>query len=80
MNSVVGENSDLVIRGEKFHVQTEDWGRNGHVIVARIFKNGTVIKTYKLPYEKIKSPEIETNRRDAVLKLHQYVIEKLQKK
>lgn len=78
MNSVAGENSDLVVRGEKFHVQTEDWGKNGQVIVARIFKNGSVIKTYRLPYEKIKSPEMESNRKNAVLKLHQYVIEKIQ--
>lgn len=78
MISVAGENSDLIVRGEKIHVQTEDWGRNGNVIVTRIFKNGSVIKTFKLAYEKIKNPEDENNRRAAVVKLHQYVIEKLQ--
>lgn len=77
MKSVAGENTDLVINGEKIHVQTEDWGENGHVLVSRIFKNGSVLKTFKFPYEKIKQPEVEEKRRQALQQLHQYVIEKL---
>lgn len=77
MKSVAGENTDLIIKGEKVHVQTEDWGQNGNVIVSRIFKNGSVIKTFKFPYEKIHQVEIEERRRRALQQLHQYVIEKL---
>lgn len=77
MKSVAGENTDLVINGEKVHVQTEDWGNNGYVLVSRIFKNGSVIKTFKYPYDKIKQVEVEERRRKALQQLHQYVIEKL---
>lgn len=77
MKSVSGENTDLVINGEKIHVQTEDWGENGYVLVSRIFKNGSVIKTFKFPYEKITQVEVEERRKKALQQLHQYVIEKL---
>jgi len=45
-----GFNSDVTVRGQKFHVQTEDWGQNNPFLVSRIFCNGAVIKTIKTPY------------------------------
>lgn len=77
MKSVAGENTDLTFNGVKMHVQTEDWADNGYVIVSRIFSNGSVVKTYRLTYAKIKSVENEDSRKIALLKLHQYVIEKI---
>lgn len=75
MKTVKGENSDLFINGQKIHVQTEDWGPDKRVLVSRVFKNGSVHKTFKLPYEKIESSELESQRLKAVGKLHQTVID-----
>ncbi len=77
MKSVAGENTDLVFNNEKFHVQTEDWADNGRVLVARIFKNGSVIKTFRLAYSKINDVNNEDTRKKALIKLHQLVIEKI---
>lgn len=77
MKSVIGENTDLILNGEKVHVQTEDWADNGHTLVSRVFKHGSVIKTFKLPYDKINHVQNEEYRLKALQKLHQYVIEKL---
>ncbi len=74
-NSIAGENSDLFIQGQKVHIQTEDWGFVEKVLVSRVFSNGSVLKTFKLPYEKIPQPEKETQRQMAVSKLHQHAID-----
>jgi hypothetical protein len=41
---VKGFNSDLVIRGKNYHVQTEDWGNANPFLVSRVFSNGAVLK------------------------------------
>jgi hypothetical protein len=46
-----GFNSDVTVRGQKFHVQTEDWGLKNPFLVSRIFSNGAVIKTIKTSYD-----------------------------
>lgn len=46
-----GYNSDLKVRGRTYHVQTEDWGSANPFLVSRIFQNGAVIKTVKIPYD-----------------------------
>lgn len=75
MKPVKGENSDLFIKGLNIHVQTEDWGFEKAVLMSRVFKNGSVHKTFKLPYEKIPQAELESQRSKAVAKLHQTVID-----
>lgn len=45
-----GFNSDIYYKGEKFHIQTEDWGDTNPCVVTKIFRNGAVIKTIKTPY------------------------------
>lgn len=75
MKPVKGENSDLYINGNNIHVQTEDWGPEKAVLVSRVFKNGSVHKTFKLPYEKIEKSDLESQRRKAVDRLHQTVID-----
>lgn len=47
---VKGHNSDLTVRGKSYHVQTEDWGEANPYLVSRIFCNGAVLKTYKVPH------------------------------
>ena len=75
MKSVQGENSDLFINGAKIHVQTEDWGPEKKILISRVFKNGSVHKTFKLAYDKITQVEIDQQRKKALVKLHQTVID-----
>jgi hypothetical protein len=72
---VKGENSDLFINGQNIHVQTEDWGPEKRIFISRVFKNGSVFKTFKLSYDKIENVDHETQRKRAVVSLHQTVIE-----
>ena len=52
-----GLNSDIQIGHQEYHIQTEDWGWKTPFIVTRIFSQGAVIKSYKIPYQKaLKSP------------------------
>lgn len=46
-----GFNSDINTRGQQFHVQTEDWGRDNPFLVSRVFCNGAVITTLKTSYQ-----------------------------
>lgn len=46
-----GFNSDVTSRGHRYHIQTEDWGNGNPFLVTRIFRDGAVIKTLKIPYE-----------------------------
>ncbi len=46
-----GFNSDLSVRGKKYHIQTEDWGTQNPFIVSRIFCNGAVLKTIKISHD-----------------------------
>lgn len=48
-----GFNSDIVVRGQSYHVQTEDWGLLNPFIVSRVFINGAVLKTIKTPYASV---------------------------
>ncbi len=46
-----GFNTDLVVKGQTYHVQTEDWGAQNPFLVSRIFLNGAVVKTIKISHE-----------------------------
>lgn len=48
---VKGFNTDLIFHGEKFHVQSEDWGEDNPVFVSRVFCNGAVLESVKKPYD-----------------------------
>lgn len=48
---VKGFNSDIMVKGQTFHVQTEDWGVKNPFIVSRVFKGGAVYKTVKTNYQ-----------------------------
>ena len=48
-----GYNSDVEISGQRYHVQTEDWGLKNPYIVSQIFRDGALLKSVKNPYEKI---------------------------
>ncbi len=48
-----GYNSDISYQGDNFHIQTEDWGMSNPVLVSRVFQNGAVLKSLKVPYNKV---------------------------
>jgi len=48
-----GINTDLSADGKNYHVQTEDWGIKNPYLVTRIYRNGAVLKTIKLPYQRV---------------------------
>lgn len=48
-----GYNSDIFVRGEKFHIQTEDWGDRNPFVVTRVYRSGAVVKTMKVSYQEI---------------------------
>jgi hypothetical protein len=48
-----GYNSDLVVSGKSYHIQTEDWGRDNPFFVSRVFCNGAVVCSVKTPYSKV---------------------------
>ena len=48
-----GFNTDLIIKGEQFHVQTEDWGKKNPYFVSRVYRGGAVLKSVKIAYNEI---------------------------
>ncbi|HPI40931.1 MAG TPA: hypothetical protein PLJ21_09005, partial [Pseudobdellovibrionaceae bacterium] len=61
-----GFNSDIFVRGEKYHIQTEDWGNGNPFIVTRVYRSGAVIKTTKTPYQEIFSNYARTSQTSTV--------------
>lgn len=77
---VKGFNSDLVIRGKNYHVQTEDWGNANPFLVSRVFANGAVLKTFKISYQEALSggPVQDLQALSLALrKQHQTIIDRL---
>jgi hypothetical protein len=48
-----GFNSDVVVNGLSYHIQTEDWGRANPFLVSRVFCNGAVVTSVKTSYAKV---------------------------
>lgn len=48
-----GFNSDILVEGRAYHIQTEDWGRDNPFLVSRVFHNGAVVKSVKTAYVKV---------------------------
>ena len=79
-NMQKGYNSDIVVRGQKYHIQTEDWGQGNPFVVSRIFCNGAVMKTIKTPYSRFLnsgSTIIEDAVRAAIKDQHSGIIDTL---
>lgn len=75
-----GFNSDITVRGQKFHIQTEDWGLQNPFLVSRIFCNGAVLKTIKTPYDtvlKMGSTQTQEAIRLALRRQHSTIIDTL---
>ena len=75
-----GFNSDIKVRGQKYHIQTEDWGVQNPYLVSRIFFNGAVLKTIKTPYDsvlRLGSTQSEEAIKLALRRQHSTVIDTL---
>ena len=75
-----GFNSDIVARGQKYHVQTEDWGQQNPFLVTRVFRDGAVLKTFKLSYDDaLKYSSVRTLEalKQALQKQHTTVIDQI---
>lgn len=72
---IKGENTDLYINGNTVHVQTEDWGDEQQLFVCRVFKNGSVLKTFKLPYSQAGLFKSITDKQHVLNQFHQKIID-----
>lgn len=75
-----GFNSDVMVHGSTYHVQTEDWGRDNPFLVSRIYFNGAVIKSIKTSYNEAceRSPVCDQNAiRLAMREQHQKILDQL---
>lgn len=75
-----GFNSDLVIRGKSYHVQTEDWGTANPFLVSRVFSNGAVLRTIKISYQEALSTGPTQDQQAlglALRKQHQFIIDRI---
>ena len=74
-----GLNSDIRIGERNFHIQTEDWGWENPFIVTKIFSQGAVLKSYKVPYQSVLNspfPSVQSIR-IAIEKQHQEILDRL---
>ncbi|MBC86367.1 MAG: hypothetical protein CL677_04235 [Bdellovibrionaceae bacterium] len=51
-----GYNTDIDHSNGSYHVQTEDWGMDNPYLVSRVYQNGRVLKSLKIPYAEILPP------------------------
>lgn len=76
-----GFNSDVNFRGQRYHVQTEDWGIQNPYLVSRVFLQGAVLKTIKTSYEEVLRQQAPRDQVEAIQKAlrsqHTLVVEKL---
>lgn len=68
-------NTDLTIKGESVHVQTEDWGREHKKLVARVYRHGRMVKSFEVSYDKLTNPQNDKIRQGYAQQLHQQVID-----
>lgn len=72
-----GFNSDLLIEGRRYHVQTEDWGRENPFIVTKVFREGAVVQTLKKAYAEISPQPTAGELQEALQSQHRSVIDRL---
>ena len=74
-----GLNSDVKVGNQDYHVQTEDWGWDNPFIVTKIFCQGEVLKSVKIPYQEVlQSPfPSEQSIRTAIESQHKQILDRL---
>lgn len=77
-----GFNTDIVLWGAPYHIQTEDWGLKNPHLVSRIFKNGAVVKSIKTSYVDVLPKGVHSGRESVRLAMeiqHQKILDLLRK-
>lgn len=75
-----GFNSDIIVHGRNYHVQTEDWGMENPFVVSRIYLNGAVVNSVKSHYTEIINLRIgwsQDSIRLAMREQHQKILDQL---
>lgn len=63
---VKGFNSDIEYDGQRFHVQSEDWGPKNPYLVSQVYWNGAVIKSIKIAYQEV-LPQAKYDDQNSIL-------------
>jgi hypothetical protein len=77
---IKGFNSDVVVLGKSYHVQSEDWGMEKSTLISRVFCNGAVVKTIKTSYaEAVRTGPVSDGEalRQALRRQHAQILEDL---
>ncbi|MBK9293458.1 MAG: hypothetical protein IPM57_03300 [Oligoflexia bacterium] len=75
-----GFNSDIILQGKTFHVQTEDWGADKALVVTRVYQSGSVVWTIKTTYLSIEQTSPATGQKAieyGMREQHQKVLDQL---
>ncbi len=75
---VTGFNHTVTCRGEQFHVQTEDSGREHPHIVTLLYRGGVIIASQKTSYADIlKMEKLDENIGDLMKEQHKQMMHRL---
>ena len=78
---IKGFNSDILVGGQAFHVQSEDWGFEKQLLTTAVFKNGAVVKKVKLTYTEVLAKSPLANKQEvlhlALKRQHYQVLDQL---
>lgn len=71
---ISGFNTDIDYKGVKYHVQTEDKGRNTPVILSLVYEGGTILASKRSPYDDlIESGFVESELEARVQRQHKLI-------
>ena len=72
-------NSEIRIGQKEYHIQTEDWGWDNPYIVTKVFSQGAVLKSFKIPYQNLLSSPFPTENsiRSAIEHQHREILDRL---
>lgn len=73
-------NSDIIVNGSNYHVQTEDWGDGNPFVVTKVFKAGRVVTSLKTSYQSLYECQLAFGRqaiRSGMREQHQKILDQL---
>jgi len=74
----LGLNEDIIHKGERYHIQTEDGGRKNPLITTLLFKGGVVIASKRISYADIlRFDKLDTVVREIMIEQHKEAIKNL---
>lgn len=73
---VKGKNSELVHKGERYHIQTESWELEEGVLVSQVFQSGKLVlkKRHKDQKDKFNEQDVERAHEEAIKDLKALLI------